>query len=82
MLQKYLAGSGKVPNFAPANETEVSPQRGQKEQMSATAEKFKKKVAENFGNSKIGCNFAKPFGKSFRSAGQSGFKKRTLKELQ
>lgn len=43
MLQKYLAGSGKVPNFAPANETEVSPQRGQKEQTSATAEKFKKK---------------------------------------
>ena len=42
MLQKYLAGSGKVSNFAPANETEVSPQRGQKEQTSATAEKFKK----------------------------------------
>ena len=69
-------------NFAPANETEVSPRRGLKGKTPATAGKFKKKAAENFVNSKIGCNFAKPFGTSFRSAGEPGSEKRTLKELQ
>ena len=62
-LQKYLVGSQKVPNFAPANETEVLPRKRDERSNAGHGAKVQKKSHKNFGNSKIGCNFAKPFGK-------------------
>lgn len=81
---KNLDGRNKVHNFAPANETEVLPKRCPKRFNASggvKVERIEKKVAKNFGNSKIGCNFAKPFGKEKSGAWPSAHD-RTLKELQ
>ena len=76
----------KVPNFALAFGTEVPPEALLTD-FAGTADghrargfrkKFEKKVAENFGNSKIGCNFAPFFGAFKTEATRS----RTLKDLQ
>jgi len=81
-LQKYLVGSQKVSNFAPANETEVLPRkRDERSNAGYGAKVLKKKVTKILVIQKLVVTLQNLSEKSFRSAGRSGTHKENIERI-
>lgn len=80
-LQKYLVGSQKVSNFAPANETEVLPRKRAERSNAGHGAKVQKKVTKILVIQKLVVTLQNLSEKSFRSAGRPGTHEENIERI-
>ena len=80
-LQKYLVGSQKVSNFAPANETEVLPRKRAERSNAGYGAKVQKKVTKILVIHKLVVTLQNLSEKSFRSAGRPGTHEENIERI-